>query len=69
MAAEFIATIQRWIGLSTDEKPTATKAGSTFHEIDTGKKYIWFNDAWYQDLSMIYAVYQASLGMPESESS
>ena len=69
MAVEFIGSIQRWMGLSTDAKPTATKAGSTYHEMDTGKKYIWFMDAWYQDLSMVYAVYQASLGMPETESS
>jgi hypothetical protein len=68
MAVELVTTIQRWTGLESDTKPTATRAGSTFHEIDTGKKYIWFNDAWVQDVSMIYAVYQAALGMPEVES-
>lgn len=61
MAVSKNATIKNWIGISTDTKPTAGKTGSTFHEIDTGKKYIWFNDAWHQDVSMIYAVYQAGL--------
>ena len=66
MAAEFVSTIQRWIGLEADTKPTATRAGSTFHELDTGKKYIWFNNDWVQDVSMVYAVYQGMLGMPDT---
>lgn len=46
----------RWdfIGLSTDDKPTATDEkvtnGSTFYESDTSKYYIWYNDQWYEKI-------------------
>jgi hypothetical protein len=64
---ELVVTIQRWIGLSTDTKPEAPeRVGSTFHELDTGKKFIWDGDSWVQDVSMIYAIYQAGLGMPDT---
>ena len=35
MAVQFMATIQRWIGLSTDTKPTVAPVGSTIFEYDT----------------------------------
>lgn len=44
----------RWdfIGLSTDNKPTADNVkvteGSTFYESDTSKYYIWHKDRWYE---------------------
>ena len=53
MAIRLIATIQRWEGLSIDDKPQSsdTKEGSTFHETDTGKKFIWLNSRWLEDIS------------------
>lgn len=39
-------TIQRWIGLSTDTKPTSPKVGSTFYEANTGYKFKWNGYAW-----------------------
>ena len=51
MTVRFVATIQRWEGLSTDDKPSAEKEGSVFHEIDTGKKFILQNEAWVRDVS------------------
>jgi len=33
------STIQRWIGLSTDTKPTGVSVGSTFYEYDTKNSY------------------------------
>lgn len=45
----------RWdfIGLSTDEKPTAATSpkvtdGSTFYCSDNSKLYVWYKDQWYE---------------------
>lgn len=43
MAGKLIATIQRWIGLSTDTKPTGVAVGSTFLEYDTAIRYITYD--------------------------
>jgi len=53
MAIERIVTIKTYQGTSNDEKPTGSDipAGSTFHENDTGKKYIWLNSNWVEDIS------------------
>jgi len=55
-------TIQRWNGLSTDDKPsTDVKEGSTFHAVDTGAKFIFHNGMWEEDLREIYAIQTAAL--------
>lgn len=47
----------RWdfIGLSSEEKPTADNIkvtdGSTYFEADTSKLYFWTNGRWYQKTS------------------
>ena len=57
MAVKLETSIKRFRGLSTDQKPgvfqdaigetTQTPPeGSTFTEIDTGRRYIFFNGAW-----------------------
>lgn len=46
MAVKKIATIQRWLGLSTDTKPTSADVGSTFLDINTGIRWIYNNYAW-----------------------
>lgn len=52
MAVSLIATIQRWKGLSTDDKPRENvSAGSTFDEMDTGRKFVWSMGSWKEDLS------------------
>mgnify|MGYP007133747520 CR=1 FL=1 len=45
----------RWdfIGLSTDEKPTAATSpkvadGSTFYCSDNSKLYVWYKNQWYE---------------------
>lgn len=50
-----VAQKYRWdfIGLSTDEKPTAETSpkvtdGSTFYCSDTSQLYVWYNDQWYE---------------------
>lgn len=50
-----VAQKYRWdfIGLSTDEKPTAETSpkvtdGSTFYCSDTSQLYVWCNDQWYE---------------------
>lgn len=58
-------TIQRWNGLSTDDKPISTstftvKEGSTFHAIDTGEEFVFHNDMWTQDLRRINAIKMAA---------
>lgn len=44
MAVILLRVIQRWIGLSSDAKPTAAPTGSTFHEYDTGLTWITYDD-------------------------
>jgi len=56
MAVSLITTIQRFQGLSTDTKPTAPPEGSTFHAVDTGEQYIYYDGTWEQDLRLIYAL-------------
>ncbi len=43
MAVKLMATIQNWIGLSTDSKPTGVAVGSTFLEYDTKLRYITYD--------------------------
>ena len=49
----------RWdfIGLSTEEKPTASDPrvvdGSTFYEANTSKLFIWTKDRWYEKTSNV----------------
>lgn len=50
-----VAQKYRWdfIGLSTDEKPTASTSpkvvdGSTYYCSDTSKLYVWCKDQWYE---------------------
>lgn len=50
MATTIIGTIQRFQGLSTDAKPDAPPEGSTYHAVDTGKMYIYYNGTWEQDI-------------------
>ena len=52
MAVRLETTIQRWEGLSTDTKPAGdVRQGSTFHEIDTGQKFIFQVSDWIRDNS------------------
>ena len=44
MAVKKIATIQRYIGLAADTKPTGVPSGSTFLEYDTGLLYITYDN-------------------------
>jgi len=46
MAVRLEATIQRWIGLSTDTKPTGPPVGSTFYEANTGYSFKYNGYAW-----------------------
>ena len=43
MTVKFVASIQRFIGLSSDTKPTSCPVGSTFHEYDTKLTYITYD--------------------------
>jgi len=57
MTVKMMATIKRWQGLSTDTKPsTDVPEGSTFHAIDTGEEYVYYDGAWEQDIRMIAAL-------------
>ena len=43
MAMLLRATVQEWVGLSTDTKPVGVPVGSTFHEYDTKLTYITYD--------------------------
>ena len=44
MAVAKIATISRWLGLSSDTKPPSAPVGSTFKETDTKDYYVTYDD-------------------------
>jgi len=48
MAVKLVSTMQKFIGLSSDAKPTSAdiNAGSEFYEYDTGLTYIYNGSAW-----------------------
>lgn len=60
MSVVLITTVQNYIGLSTDTKPSGVPAGSTFHEKNTGIQYIYDGTEWSEDLRLIYAISQAT---------
>jgi hypothetical protein len=60
MAVKMIATIKCWHGLSSDAKPsTDVPEGSTFHVVDTGEEYVYYDGTWEQDLRRIWALQNA----------
>lgn len=55
MTVRLIATIQRFHGLSTDVKPENPPEGSTYHAVDTGEEFVFFDGTWERDLRLITA--------------
>ena len=48
-------TIQKWNGQDGDQVTiTTAPEGSRFHAVDTGKKYIFHDGGWAEDLRDIY---------------
>lgn len=48
-------TIQRWNGQDGDQVSIiGPPEGSTFHAVDTGKKYVYHDGGWAEDLRDIY---------------
>ena len=45
MAVVKVSTIERFLGLSTDTKPSTVRAGSTFQETDSGRLFV-YHDQW-----------------------
>jgi len=43
MAVKFISSMQRYVGLSTDSKPTGVPVGSEFFEYDSHDLYITYD--------------------------
>lgn len=55
MTAILETNIQKWNGQDGDQVTiTNAKEGSTFHAVDTGKKYIYHDGGWAEDLRDIY---------------
>lgn len=48
MTVGLVTWIQRYQGLSIDDKPDAAQLGSTFYETDTGDWYVWDGTEWVQ---------------------
>ena len=51
-----ITTIKRFQGLSTDDKPTDSPDGSTYHSVDTGEQWVCHDGMWVIDLRMAKAL-------------
>jgi len=47
LAVKLITHIKRYIGASTDVKPTGDQPGTIFYETDTGDEYIYDGSAWH----------------------
>ena len=56
MAVKDVTTTRGYIGLSSDDKPAAAPDGSTFHCVDTGEQYVFYDGTWEADLRLIYAL-------------
>ncbi len=55
MSVCLITTIQNWSGQDGDQVTiTDAKEGSTFHAVDSGRKYIFHDGGWAEDLRDIY---------------
>ena len=51
----FEATIKRWNGQDGDQVSiTDPPEGSTFHAVDTGRKLVYHDGGWAEDLRDIY---------------
>jgi len=48
--------MNKYIGLSTDEKPLNVREGSTYHSVDTGEHWIFHDKLWETDLTMARAM-------------
>jgi len=59
MTIRAISSYKRFIGLSTDTKPSGISPGSEFFEVNTGQKWIFDGNNWVEDISLIYALSQA----------
>jgi len=59
MTIKFVTTVQSWIGLDTDTKPTSPPVGSKFYETNTGQGFIYNGSNWVEDLRLMKALQQA----------
>jgi len=50
-----------FMGYSQDPKPLSPPPGSTFQELNSGKKWIFDGANWVEDVSMVWSVRQALL--------
>ena len=48
MAVTLVSTIKRFVGLSTDDKPTDCPAGSRFFAFDTPAHFVFDGTDWHQ---------------------
>ena len=63
MTVKQVTSVQKWVGLSSDTKPTASTAtidpGAEFYELDTGDNWIWDGTDWVEDLKLFKAMSDA----------
>ncbi len=56
------STIQKWNGADGEQLDiTNAPEGSTFHAVDVGKKYVFHDGGWAEDLRDIYAIQTAAI--------
>jgi hypothetical protein len=53
MAYQLVQSKQEYIGLSADTKPEAASPGSTYHAVDTGEEWVYYNGVWSVDLRKV----------------
>ena len=51
--------IQKYVGDSSDTKPTPDFPGSEFYELNTGQNWIWDGTDWIEDLRLFKAMVDA----------
>lgn len=56
MAYQEANSKKEYIGLSTDDRPIVVSPGSTYHSVDTGELWVFYQDMWLPDLRLINAL-------------
>ena len=59
MAVVLVTDPQKYLGLSTDTKPSDPRVGAEFIEKNTGVRWIYDGTDWFEDLTLIYALIEA----------
>jgi hypothetical protein len=56
MSVEQEVSPKTYHGMSTENKPAVSTAGSVYHCVDTGEQWLYYEGMWVHDLRLTYAL-------------